>query len=98
LNHKTQERHETGNQYSYLSHFFGPSWFTTLLEPTGLSLRLTDEDGEEAGYILYDAFGGVLDSDFEADDLETALGSTGELPDPATGLVHLGNGRCDWFE
>jgi YD repeat-containing protein len=69
--------------------------YYTLLEPSGTSLTLVDTDGVEAGHIVYDAFGGVLSSYFYYE-LEAALGSVGALPDPATGLVHLGNGR--WYD
>ncbi|MEW5956939.1 MAG: hypothetical protein AB1801_04390 [Chloroflexota bacterium] len=47
------------------------------------------------GYLLYDAYGGVLNSTIPTT-LTTALAGQGALPDPATGLVHLGGGR--WYD
>ncbi len=66
----------------------------TLPDPTGTSLTLIGENGENPQYILYDAYGDVLESDFSPE-LTTALAGTGNVTDPATGLVHLGNGR--WY-
>jgi YD repeat-containing protein len=66
--------------------------YYTLLDPTGTSLTMVDDSGVEAGHLLYDAYGGVLTSTLPV----TLTGSLGNLPDPATGLVHLGNGR--WFD
>jgi hypothetical protein len=42
-----------------------------------------------------DAYGGVLEQDLTPE-LETALAGQVALADPATGLVHLGNGR--WYD
>jgi hypothetical protein len=66
-----------------------------LLDPTGTSLTLADEQGNEAGYVLYDAFGGVLTSTLSAD-LAAALSSQGAIGDADTRLVHLGGGR--WYD
>jgi hypothetical protein len=63
-----------------------------LLDPTGTSLTLADEQGNEAGYVLYDAFGGVLTSTLTAE-LEAALAGQSAVGDPDTGLVHIGQGR-----
>ena len=66
-----------------------------LLDPSGTTLTLVDEQGNPAGYVLYDAFGGVLNSTLSAE-LEAALAGQGNVADPATGLVHLGGGR--WYD
>ncbi len=69
--------------------------YYTLPDPTGTSLTLTDATGNEAGHILYDAYGGVLTSTIPAT-LTEALAGQGAIADPATGLIHLGNGR--WYD
>ena len=61
-------------------------------DPTGTSLVMVDEDGEEAGRMLYDGFGGVLTSTMPI----TLTGALPDTPDAATGLVHLGGGR--WYD
>ena len=66
--------------------------YYTLSDPTGASLTLLDESGNEAGHVLYDPLGRVLTSTLTAK-LTEALAGQGALADPATGLVHLGQGR-----
>ncbi|MEW5956937.1 MAG: hypothetical protein AB1801_04380, partial [Chloroflexota bacterium] len=66
--------------------------YYTLPDPTGASLTITDENGEQVGYLLYDAYGNVLEKDLSPE-LETALAGQGAVGDPDTGLVHLGGGR-----
>jgi hypothetical protein len=63
-----------------------------LTDPTGTSLTITNENGEQAGYLLYDAYGGVFTSTLTPA-LEAALAGQSALADTATGLVHLGGGR-----
>jgi hypothetical protein len=58
-------------------------------------LLLVDETGQEAGYLLYNAYGGVLDEDLSPE-LREALAGQGSVADPTTGLVHLGGGR--WYD
>jgi hypothetical protein len=67
----------------------------TLLDPTGASLTLINEQGGEIGHILYNAFGGVLSENLSPE-LEAALADQGTLDDPDTGLIHLGSGR--WYD
>jgi hypothetical protein len=67
----------------------------TLLDPTGTSLTIINEDGGEIGHLLYNAFGGVLSENLSPE-LEAALAGQGALDDPDTGLIHLGNGR--WYD
>jgi len=62
-------------------------------DPTGTSLVMVDaDDGEEVGRMLYDGFGGVLTSTLPL----TLTGTLPDMPDAATGLVHLGGGR--WYD
>jgi hypothetical protein len=70
----------------------GDELYYPLPDPTGTSLTLVDANGHEAGYILYDPLGRTLTSTVSAE-LTEALAGQGALADPATGLVHLGNGR-----
>jgi hypothetical protein len=63
--------------------------YYTLPDPTGLSLTLVDESGNDARHILYDAFGGVLTNTITT----TVAAALGSLPEADTGLVHLGGGR-----
>ncbi len=56
---------------------------------------LFNERSHEAGRVLYSPLGGVLTSTVPAT-LTAALASQSALPDPAIGLVHLGNGR--WYD
>jgi len=67
--------------------------YYTLYDPTGTSLTMVDDNGHEAARLLYDAYGGVLTSTFTDSALSTALAGQSATADPATGLVHLGNGR-----
>jgi hypothetical protein len=67
--------------------------YYTLLDPTGASLTLTKENGDPAGYILYDAYGKVLANNITNPALQNTLTGQGATTDPATGLIHLGNGR-----
>lgn len=53
---------------------------------------LLDENGDEAGRMVYDGFGGVLTSTMPLTVSNTLPG----LPDAVTGLVHLGGGR--WYD
>ena len=53
---------------------------------------MTDVDGNEVGRILYDGFGSVLTSTVPI----TLTGALLDVPDAATGLVHLGGGR--WYD
>jgi uncharacterized repeat protein (TIGR01451 family) len=69
--------------------------YYTLLDPTGTSLTLVNEDGGEIGHILYNAFGGVLSEELSPE-LEAALADQGAIDDPDTGLIHLGSGR--WYD
>jgi hypothetical protein len=70
--------------------------YYTLPGPTGTSLLLVNENGQEAGHILYNAYGGVLDSSDLSPELKEALAGQGSVADPTTGLVHLGGGR--WYD
>ncbi|MFQ5580759.1 MAG: hypothetical protein ACE5FZ_09105 [Nitrospiria bacterium] len=70
----------------------GDELYYALNDPTGTSLILTDESGAEAGRVLYDGYGGVLSSTLSVT-LTNVLAGQGAIGDPATGLVHLGNGR-----
>jgi hypothetical protein len=82
LNHEGLERGEAHERNSCLWCYFALSWYKTF----------ANANGEPAGYLLYNAYGNVLDSDLTPE-LSVALGVTGHLLDPTTGLVHLGNGR-----
>jgi hypothetical protein len=60
-----------------------------LNDPTGMSLTMADAGGNVVGQVLYDAYGGVL-----ANTLPMSLtGTLPDVPDVATGLVHLGGGH-----
>ncbi len=50
---------------------------------------MVDVNGDEVGRMLYDGFGGVLTSTVPV----TLTGTLPDIPDAATGLVHLGDGR-----
>ena len=70
----------------------GDKLYYHLNDPGGTSLVLVDGNGAEAGRMLYDGFGAVL-----TNTLPLTLTSTlPDLPDAATGLVHLGGGR--WYD
>jgi RHS repeat-associated protein len=69
--------------------------YYTLPDPTGTSLVITKANGDEVGHILYDAYGAVLTSTLSAT-LTTTLAGSGDMPDPDTGLVYLGDGR--WYD
>jgi hypothetical protein len=59
------------------------------------SLVITKANGDEVGHVLYDGYGAVLASTVPAT-LTTAMAGSGDVPDPDTGLVYLGDGRwCD---
>ena len=64
-----------------------------LSDPSGSSLILADEAGHKRGHVLYDPFGGILSHILSLSD--NAL-LADQLPDPSTGLVHLGDGR--WYD
>jgi hypothetical protein len=53
---------------------------------------MTDENGDEAGRLLYDGYGAVLTSTLSPE-LSAALAGQGTTPDPDIGLVYLGDGR-----
>ncbi len=61
-------------------------------DPSGTSLLLLDENGDEVGQTIYDGFGGVLTSTMPLA-INNALPG---VPDAVTGLVHLGGGR--WYD
>lgn len=61
-------------------------------DPSGTSLLLLDENGDEVGRTIYDGFGGVLTSTMPLA-VNNALPG---MPDAVTGLVHLGGGR--WYD
>jgi hypothetical protein len=56
---------------------------------------ITKANGDEVGHILYDGYGAVLTSTLPAT-LTTTLAGSGDVPDPDTGLVYLGDGR--WYD
>jgi hypothetical protein len=66
--------------------------YYTLPDPTGTSLVMTKANGDEVGQVLYDGYGAVLASTLPAT-LTTTLAGSGNVPDPDTGLVYLGDGR-----
>jgi hypothetical protein len=67
----------------------------TLPDPTGTPLVMTKANGNEVGHVLYDGYGAVLTSTLPAT-LTTTLAGSGDVPDPDTGLVYLGDGR--WYD
>jgi hypothetical protein len=73
----------------------------TLPDPTAqssqgsTSLAMTKANGDEVGHVLYDAYGAVLTSTVPAT-LTTTMAGSGDVPDPDTGLVYLGDGR--WYD
>ncbi len=67
----------------------------TLPDPTSTSLLIVDTDGMTQGRVLYDGYGAVLTSTLPAT-LTTTLAGSGDVPDPDTGLVYLGDGR--WYD
>jgi hypothetical protein len=56
---------------------------------------MTKANGDEVGHVLYDGYGAVLTSTLPAT-LTTTLAGSGDMPDPDTGLVYLGDGR--WYD
>jgi hypothetical protein len=66
--------------------------YYTLNDPTGVSGAITDENGELVGRLLYDGFGAVLTNTVPVS--RTSI--LPNLPDAASGLVHLGDGR--WYD
>ncbi len=70
----------------------GNELYYTLPDPAGLSQTVVDENGVEMGRILYDSFGGVITNSLPV----TLTTPFANLPDAATGLVHVGNGR--WYD
>ena len=61
-------------------------------DPAGMSLVLVEEAGAKAGRMVYDSFGMPLTNTLPL----TLTGTLPDLPDAATGLVHLGGGR--WYD
>ncbi len=61
-------------------------------DPTGTSLVLVDGNGDGDGRTLYDSFGMVMENTLSAE----LAGALLDVPDAATGLVHLGDGR--WYD
>jgi hypothetical protein len=74
--------------------------YSGLPDPTAQSSRgstslvITKANGDEVGHVLYDGYGAVLTSTLPAT-LTTTLAGSGNVPDPDTGLVYLGDGR--WY-
>jgi hypothetical protein len=56
---------------------------------------MTKANGDAVGHVLYDGYGAVLASTVPAT-LTTTLAGSGDVPDPDTGLVYLGDGR--WYD
>ncbi len=63
-----------------------------LYDPGGMSLVMTNANGDEVGRTLYDGFGAVITTTLPL----TLTGTLLDVPDAATGLVHLGGGR--WYD
>lgn len=63
-----------------------------LYDPGGMSLVMTNANGDEVGRTLYDGFGAMLTITLPLTLTDTLL----DVPDAATGLVHLGGGR--WYD
>ena len=63
-----------------------------LHDPSGMSLVMTDVDGNEVGRMMYDGFGSVLTSTVPI----TFTGAMADVPDATTGLVYQGGGR--WYD
>lgn len=63
-----------------------------LNDPTGTSLVMIDENGDEDGQMVYDGFGMVMENTLSAE----LTGALLDVPDAATGLVHWGGGR--WYD
>ena len=63
-----------------------------LNDPTGTSLVMVDGNGDAAGRMVYDGFGMVMENTLPAE----LTGTLPDVPDAATGLVHLGGGR--WYD
>jgi hypothetical protein len=61
-------------------------------DPTGVSDTITAENGEFIGRLLYDGFGAVLTNTMPV----SRTNILPNLPDAASGLVHLGDGR--WYD
>ena len=59
---------------------------------SSFSQTVVDENGAEVGRILYDSFGGVITNSLPV----TLTAPFANLPDAATGLAHVGNGR--WYD
>ncbi len=90
------DKYRTHSTNDQLALRIDDTLYRTPLDPTGLSLTITDKDGTQAGYLLYDAFGSIIHQEFAPEletGLTTALINQGILPQPATELVHLGQGR-----
>jgi RHS repeat-associated protein len=87
------KRYFAGGQQIAMRH--GDALYYTLSDPSGTSMLIVDSKGITAGHVLYDPYGGVLESDLSVE-LAEALAGTGSLADPAVGLVHLGQGR--WYD
>ncbi|MCA9936983.1 MAG: PQQ-binding-like beta-propeller repeat protein, partial [Anaerolineales bacterium] len=95
--------YESNISFEYTKHYFGGGQqlatrladgdlFYHLNDPTGMSLVLVDENGDEAGRMVYDGYGMLLTNTLPL----TLTGTLPDLPDAATGLVHLGGGR--WYD
>ena len=91
------------NAVSGTKHYFGDGQqlatrlaegdvYYHLNDPTGTSLVLVDANGDEAGRMVYDGYGMPLTNTLPL----TLTGTLPDLPDAATGLVHLGDGR--WYD
>jgi len=78
------ERHESWPSLSPLSLIFVFSW--SKFYPTGTPLTLIDATGQEAAYILYNTYGGVLTSSLPPELAEALVGQSTPA-DPDTGLI-----------
>jgi hypothetical protein len=87
------KRYFAGGQQIAMRH--GDALYYTLPDPAGTSMLIVDSKGITTGHVLYDPYGGVLESDLSVELVE-ALAGTGSLEDPVAGLVHLGQGR--WYD
>jgi hypothetical protein len=83
---------------SPLATCIGREVYSGLSDPTAqssqgsTSLVMTKANGDEVGHVLYDGYGAVLTSTLPAT-LTTTQAGSGDVPDPDTGLVYLGDGR-----
>jgi uncharacterized repeat protein (TIGR01451 family) len=89
--HDGTKRYFAGSQ-QIATRLVDGSLYYVLNDPTGTSLVMADENGNEAGRLLYDGFGAVLTSTIPV----TLTGATPDFPDAATGLLHLSRGR--WYD